>query len=302
MGGWKAALDAAGVRDRGLRGDYTRQRRVVARFRRSSYLAARLLLPGPLLPHVVAATAFMHHADTLLDSGPRAERADRWAAWEGRVRDALRTGTGPEPVLRALAHSVAVRPALRGHVAAYLETATTDLDFAGFATEADYQDYLDRYSLPAFMMVAGLLEPDGGSPGFQPACRAYIDGSQRLDFVNDLAEDLSDGRLNLPAEALERFGVTRRALERGESGAGTAALLGDQLDRADAGLAAARGLVDLVAPRGRPLVRALIDIESATARAARARGTGLLRGPAGPPPAVTVRVLLRERRWARRSR
>src|SRR4051812_34652965 len=58
---WNQSLDAAGVRGPRLRRDYGVQRRSVSRFRRTSYLAARVLLPGPMLPHVVAATAFMHH-------------------------------------------------------------------------------------------------------------------------------------------------------------------------------------------------------------------------------------------------
>ncbi len=302
MSVWHAALDAAGVNDPALRRDYTEQRRLVARFRRSSYLAARLLLPRPLLPAVVAATAFMHHADNLLDSGPRDGRAARYAAWEGQVRESLETGRSQDPVVRPLLHTVTNRPAVRGHVAAYLATATTDLDFAGFDTDADYQRYVDGYSLPAFMLVAGLLEPEGDPAAYRAACRTYIDGSQRLDFVNDLAEDLADGRLNLPLDALERFGVTRAALEGGRAEPGTARLLGHLLGLAGERLEAARELVGLTAPAGRPLVRALIDIEAATTRAAAARGTALLRGPARPPAVTTARVLLRERGRARRAR
>ncbi|WP_329536705.1 hypothetical protein OG568_49605 (plasmid) [Streptomyces sp. NBC_01450] len=40
------------------------------------------------------------------------------------------------------------------------------------------------------MVVAALLGPDGHQAAYRAACRTYIDASQRLDFVNDLAEDL----------------------------------------------------------------------------------------------------------------
>jgi phytoene synthase len=101
------ALDTAGVRDGGLREDYTEQRKLVARFRRSAYLAVRLLLPTPLVPHVIAATAFMHHSDNVLDEGrPRAERAAAYAVWEKQVRDGLATGGSDHPVIRLERHSV----------------------------------------------------------------------------------------------------------------------------------------------------------------------------------------------------
>jgi phytoene/squalene synthetase len=101
------ALDTAGVRDGGLREDYTEQRKLVARFRRSAYLAVRLVLPTPLVPHVIAATAFMHHSDNVLDEGrPRAERAAAYAVWEKQVRDGLATGGSDHPVIRLERHSV----------------------------------------------------------------------------------------------------------------------------------------------------------------------------------------------------
>ncbi|WKE68698.1 hypothetical protein [Streptomyces sp. WP-1] len=50
MRGWTKSLDAAGVREPGLRADHDRQRRAVRRFRRTAYLAARPLLPAPCCP------------------------------------------------------------------------------------------------------------------------------------------------------------------------------------------------------------------------------------------------------------
>ncbi|GAA1040503.1 MULTISPECIES: hypothetical protein [Streptomyces] len=60
MRGWAKSLDAAGAQEPGLREDSDRQRRSVRPFRRTAYLAARLLLPRPLLPHMMGATAELH--------------------------------------------------------------------------------------------------------------------------------------------------------------------------------------------------------------------------------------------------
>ncbi|MEY9846911.1 phytoene/squalene synthase family protein [Streptacidiphilus sp. MAP5-3] len=307
---WNRTLDAAGVHDAVLRSDYAAQRRVVARYRPEAYLAVRLLVPAALVPHVVAATAFMHRNDDVLDSedgtADRDVRRAEYGRFAASVRDALAGGTpaGPEaPLLRALAHSASARPELREAVEELLETALADLDFVGFTTEADYQSYLDAYALPALMVVACLLGPVGAQPDerFRAACRTFIDGGQRLDFVNDLAEDLAAGRLTVPTETLDAFGVTRADLV-GEESSGTAALIRHLLDQARTTLVQGRALVALVPPENRPMTRALIGLEELTAAAAARKGPALLQGSARPSVPSALALLLREYREARRVR
>lgn len=296
MSAWNKALDAAGIREPELRDDYGAQRRLVARFRRSSYLAARVLLPRPMLPHAVAATAVMHHGDDLLDTGPKEQRVAAWASWEQRVRKVRATGVGDDPLTRALAHTLTAYPRLGTTVEEYLATAEAELEFAGFATEADFQSYLDAYSLPAFMLVGELLAPEADDGRYRAMCRTLIEGSQRLDFVNDLAEDLPEGRLGIPAETLERFSVTEAELRAGHESPGLRALVDHQVRAARGALEAARELPALAAPSGRALVSAVIEIELLTADAAAARGAGLLRGSASPSPVGLLRALRDARR------
>ncbi|WP_409234277.1 phytoene/squalene synthase family protein [Streptomyces sp. PA5.6] len=297
MGSWDAALDAADVRGERLRADFTRQRRVVARYRFPQYAAVRLLLPRPTVPHLLAATAFMHHTDSLLDGeGSLRERTAAYEQWAGQVRAALATGHGDHDVLRPLLHACAARPRLAGHVEAFLDGAAVELDFAGFATEADYQRYVDAYSLPAFMLLADVLAPGAEPAGYRSACRAFIDGSQRLDFVNDLADDLGAGRLNLPRDVLERHGVTREDLVAGRATAGVRELIARELDAACTSLRAAHALVGHLPAAHRAFGRALIGMEEATAGAARAKGAGLLASSAWPAVPAAVRLLVREYR------
>jgi 15-cis-phytoene synthase len=297
---WNRALDAAGIRDQALRDAYTRQKAQVTRFKPSASLAVRLLLPPRLVPHVIAATAFMHHGDDLLDTGPHEDRAAAYDRWEKEVREALATGSADDPLLRTLVHTAAVHPRLRTAVEEYLATARADLDFSGFATGADYQRYVDAYSLPAFMLVACLLAPSDDAAAYRAACRVYIDAAQRLDFVNDLAEDLREGRLTLPQDTLARHGVTRADLEAARDLPGTRALLHEQVTEARRLLETARSLVDLTPPESRPLIRALIALDTLTANAAEAKGPALLHASAGPSAAAALRALGREYRAARR--
>jgi phytoene synthase len=299
---WGAVLDTAGITGTGLREDYAQARRTVAGFKREAYVAVRLLVPPALVPDVLAATAFMHHTDNLLDSGPTGARIGAYRDWEQAVRAAL-AGVGPDapPLARALARSAARHPALRSHAEAFLDTALTDLEFAGFATEKDYQHYVDAYSLPALMVVACLLAPEADADAaFRAACRTYIDGSQRLDFVNDLAEDLAAGRLTVPEALLRAHRVDRTGLEAAADIPEVRALLAELLARARASLLGGRELVRLTPPANRPMVRALLGLDLLTLKAAEAKGPALLRSSARPALPAAIGLLLREHR-ARRA-
>ncbi|MGF1431580.1 phytoene/squalene synthase family protein [Kitasatospora sp. LaBMicrA B282] len=302
MSRWARALDAAGIDEPRLRAEYGQLREQVTRYKREVTLAAGLLLPAELVPHVIAAAAFMHRTDTLLDSGPVGERKAAFARWEQQVGAALAAGATEEPELRPLLHSVGSHPVLGERVRAFLATATADLDFTGFATEDDYQRYLDEYSLPGFLVVAALLGPSGDQRAYAAGCRTYIDASQRLDFVNDLAEDLADGRLTLPQQALAAHGVTREDLAQARPLPAVRALLAEQLDQVDRTLARGRAVLDLVPPAHRPMVRCMICLDELTSAAARADLAALLRRSAGPGKLAALRVLGGEYRQARRLR
>jgi len=298
---WPKTLDRAGITDPSLRRDHSEQRALVARYARAEYTAVRLLLPAPLVPDVLAATAFMHHSDDLIDQGPAGERSAALADWESRVHAALKTGEADRPVLRTLLDTAARRPQLRERVEDFLAGAPLEVRTTGFATERDFQQYIDGYSLPAFLLIACLLVDGAPTDRFVAGCRTFIEASQRLDFLNDLSEDLAGGRLGLPEELLARHGLSRTGLA-GKGGAPDRfrALLGDQARQIRTGLRASYGLVDLVPAPNRPFVRALISIQGLTLRAAARKGTALLDDSARPNVAAALRVLAREYAAARR--
>ncbi|WP_417198860.1 squalene/phytoene synthase family protein [Streptomyces stelliscabiei] len=281
MSTWKQSLDAAGVREPESRRDYDRQRDLVARARRTSYLAARLLLPRALLPHVVAATAMMHHSDDLLDTGPKQSRVSAWASWEREVREALETGVSTDPLIRALLNSAAARPELRVAVERYLDTATVDLEFTGFATEADYQAYVDAYSLPAFMLVASLLGPRATTAVPRGLPDAY--GGQPAAGLRQRPGRGPPGRTpghpGGDAEALlrSRRRISRRAASRRAYGSWWR----NQIEAARVRLRAARALPVLTQGPGGVLLRTVIDIECSplTRRSREVRGCCAARRP-----------------------
>ncbi|MFD5424392.1 phytoene/squalene synthase family protein [Streptomyces sp. NPDC127084] len=296
---WSSTLDQAGITQSLLRSDYTEQRRLVARFARAEYVAVRLLLPASLVPDVIAATAFMHHTDNLIDQGPLAERLASLVDWDQQVRATLDTGSADEPVLRALVHAVGRHPRLRGCAEDFLAGAPAEVRWEGFETEDDFQHYVDTYSHPAFMVIACLIGPSSEQDAYTSGCRVFIEASQRLDFLEDLAEDLRVGRLGIPRTALAERGLSRAELEQEPATDRVRELVQHQVALVRPRFAASRRLVELVEPHNRPFIRALVSLQELRLRKVERAGPALLRKPPSTPVAGALRLLAREYRSAR---
>lgn len=297
MGMWGRVLDRAGVREPEARRGYTAQRQEVRRFAPAEYLAARLLLPAALQPDVVVLVGFMHETDDRIDRGSRREREEALERWRRLVDEALASGASPHPVLQTLAWAVRRRPVLGGRVDAFLAGASQEVAWERFATEAEVDRYIEEYSLPALMLSMCLLAPvgDAESAEFERACLALITAMQQLDFLEDMAEDVREGRTGLSDEALARHGLTRGDLRPGAAAAErVAALVAAQADRAAASLNAARPIVDLAAAAYRPFLRAVWQVQEVRAAAVRRAGASLVARPCGPSPVRCVAVLLRQ--------
>jgi len=82
------------------------------------------------------------------------------------------------------------------------------------------------------------------------------------NILRDIREDAEQGRVYLPTEDLQRFGVTRDALRAGKRGSAFIDLMRFEAARARAYYNESRPLLDLVHPRSRPSLWALITIYS----------------------------------------
>ncbi|MGW1513527.1 phytoene/squalene synthase family protein [Streptomyces sp. NPDC002394] len=294
---WERVLDRAGIQEPQARQGYTAQRRAVRRFAPAEYLAARLLLPAPLQPDVVVLVAFMHETDDRIDRGSLPEREEALQRWQALVDEALSTGTSSQPVLQTLARSVQRYPALRARVQAFLGGAAQEAAWEHFGTEADVEQYIEGYSLPALMLSMGLLAPDGAaaSDEFERACLALITAMQRIDFLEDLAQDLQEGRIGISDQALTEQGLTARDLRAGAPEADRVAqLITRQTDVAAASLEAAQPIVGLTARAHRPFLRAVLRVQQLRSAAVRKAGAALVARPCSPSPVRCAAVLFQE--------
>lgn len=303
---WSTALTRAGVREPEMRADYDAQRRVVRRFEPHAYLAARLLLPPRLHAPVVEAVAFMHLTDELIDAGEVDARQEALRAWDGQVTQALKQGGSDSSALRALADTVRRHPQLGSRVRDFLDGAAVEASWTAFETEADFQAYVDQYSLPALMLTAALVAPASGTERYAPflrCCRELIEGWQRLDNLADLREDAERGQVGIPLHAFTEHGLKpQELLAQSPDAVAVGRLVGAQAALAGDALRRAQALPELVDAEFRPFVRTLVRVQELRLEALRRKGAAVLTDSVRPPVPAAVRVLGREALLVRRAR
>ncbi len=267
----------------------------VARFMQrrepAGYLAVRLLVPASHQPHVLAGYAFASFTDDVCDRGTVQERTRRYDVWAEQVRAALSSGSARHPLLRAFLHTASARELPRHWVDSYLDGARIDLDFSGFATEADYQRYVEQLTWPFLMITSGLAHAGGGSAEFAAGCRLFADAAQRTDILTDLAEDLRGGRLYLPVSDLDQYGITRSDLEKGRDLPGVRALISATAGAARATLREAAVILDLCPAEHRRLMRFILDLHHQRLESVTARGASIVRRPVRDRPVACLRLL-----------
>lgn len=89
---------------------------------------------------------------------------------------------------------------------------------------------------------------------------AYGIALQLTNILRDVGEDARNGRVYLPREDLDRFGVTRDDLAASQVSPPLRRLLGFEAQRCASFYERAAGLVPLVDPVGRPALRTIVNI------------------------------------------
>lgn len=296
MRSWQRCLDAAGVHDRAARADYSAAARYLYRKDFASWGPLWVMVSPESLPHLAAAVVLLRYTDDLCDRGPVEGRTQRFEEWAGHVGTALDTGSSGYRLLRPYLHSAGLLNLSRTWIDSYLAGTRIDLDFPGFAQEADYQRYVDTVSLPSMVLLAEAMP--GLAPGrnFMAFARLLADGGQRTDLLIDMFEDLRDGRLRLPASDLDRYGVSRADLAQGRDTPGVRALISATASSARASLVASEQILGEVAPEYRPLFRFVIGVSHKRLDDVNARGAAVFRRPYHDAVVTSLALMVRCRR------
>ena len=266
----RSELDAAGVHDVALRAAYQQARTLNARHGRTFFLATRLLA-AEQRPAVHALYGFARMADDILDDfDPTVGVAERGAALallRHELSDRLAGNAAPgHPVLAALVdttHRYGIDPQLFDDFLASMRMDLTVTDYPNRAALKRYTygsaDVIGLQLLPILGTVASVEET-------APYAAALGEAFQLTNFLRDVDEDLSRGRVYLPADELAAHGVDRELLtwcqERRCTDPRVRSALAEQHAATRSVYQHARQGIPMLAPRSRPCIATALTLYS----------------------------------------
>jgi phytoene synthase len=211
-------LKAAGITDSELRNSYLECKRLNNLHGKTYFLATRLLPPAKR-PFVHALYGFARYADEIVDDLASTlsenEKADALKSWGTEVLANIKIGKSNDHIGAALVDTVNRFSIPISYFEAFLHSMTMDLTVTEYHTYDDLYEYV--YGSAA---VIGLeMVPILGTISKQSMTEANIAAEklgtafQLANFIRDVGEDLTRGRVYLPVTELQSHGVTREMLE-----------------------------------------------------------------------------------------
>ena len=221
------------------RADAARQERAEARHcrwvvrrSRSNFRLAFFALPRDRRRALNAIYAFCRVVDDIADSpgAPEAKRR-RLARWQEDLAR-FHEGGRRHPILRELARADAAFGIPLRHLRAVCEGVEMDLEGRPFADFAALEAYCEKVASAVGLACLGVFGVR--TRAAERYARALGVALQLTNILRDVWRDAQAGRLYLPREDLERFGVDAGAFRRGDYDERVVALLRFQADRARA--------------------------------------------------------------------
>lgn len=175
-----------------------------------TYYFATQFLPADSRRHVYALYGFARYADDLVDhlalGWTPAQRRAAFESWADGVLTSLRSGATDDPVLTAVLRTVDEIGIDHDDLKAFLRSMAMDLTVTRYATYDALYDYVyGSAGVIGTMMLPVLGAADAGAR--ERAVDLGI-AFQLTNFLRDIAEDWDRGRIYLPTEDLDRFGVS----------------------------------------------------------------------------------------------
>lgn len=211
-------LKAAGITDSELRNSYLECKRLNNLHGKTYFLATRLLPPSKR-PFVHALYGFARYADEIVDDLASTlsedEKAKSLKSWGDEVLANIKSGKSNDHIGAALVDTVNRFSIPISYFEAFLNSMTMDLTVTEYHTYEDLYEYV--YGSAA---VIGLeMVPILGTVSKQSMIEANMAAEklgtafQLANFIRDVGEDLTRGRVYLPVTELQSHGVTREMLE-----------------------------------------------------------------------------------------
>ena len=247
----------AGITDPDLIASYEVCRELNASHGKTYYLATLLLPPGKR-PYVHALYGFARYADEIVDDLDSTlsdqEKADWLKTWGEAFMADVQSGESNDPVCRAVVHTVRRWEIPLDLFDAFLHSMTMDLTVTEYKTFNDLYEYVYGSAAVIGLQMLPILEPS--DPQAYEYAKDLGVAFQLANFIRDVNEDLDRGRVYLPLDELERFGVTRADLEKRVLTENIKAALRHQIDRVRRLDEQSRAGIEMLHPSSRDCINA----------------------------------------------
>jgi phytoene synthase len=185
----------------------------------TTYFWGAVLLPRRQRKHVHAIYALCRLADDIIDlpdTGDRATVEAQLDSFEQRFQTALMDRGSDDPVLAAIAHTVITCGIEPECFQRFFRAMRMDLTVTSYRAWEDLCGYMEGSAAVIGEMMLPVLEPT--SPDAKAPARSLGLAFQLTNFLRDVDEDLDRGRVYLPQEDLEHFGVDLKPSSGGSGG------------------------------------------------------------------------------------
>lgn len=256
--------------------------RHVAKQRARNFYYSFLLLDRERKDAMCAVYAFMRYSDDVSDEidPPVETRRASLENWRNALERALAGEPGEDPILPAFAATVEKYRIPGQYFFDLIDGVESDLEPVRFERFEDLYAYCYRVASVVGLTVVHIFGYEG-EQALELAEKCGI-GFQLTNILRDVPEDAALGRVYLPQEDLDRFGVSRDELLASRLGsaprsAGFRELMAFEWERARRYYAEAAPLLDRVLPSSRPALWAMIAIYYGILRKIQALGYDVYR-------------------------
>jgi phytoene synthase len=216
-----------------------------------NYSFASFFLPRHKLHHIEALYALMRVGDDRVDvshagfASPQAAIQD----WEDTYHQAFKNGYSPHPVMRAFLNTSLECGIPPDTMDAYFCAMKDDLTVSRYPTFDDLLHYMAGSALPvgrAMLHILGVRAPYTWRDALPYADSLSI-AMQLSNFWRDVGQDYQRGRIYLPQQDMERFGIMEQDLAIRRITPGLVNLLEYEFERTERYYRRARPGVQLLA-------------------------------------------------------
>lgn len=197
--------------------DHAFCRRIHRRFGPTYYVATRRF-PSDIRRRTHALYAFVRIPDEWVDNPGELTlqgQRTRLQCWRGSLLLGVEGVVPDHPAMRAFCDTIRETHLSVEEPLAFLEAMEQDLTVTRYETYQDLRDYMRGSAVAVGRMMCSVLGAEL-TPRIERGAGALAEAMQLTNFLRDVGEDASRGRIYVPQEDMDSFGVESGEIFAGE--------------------------------------------------------------------------------------